>query len=246
MTTCEEHAALDEAINKINSSFDRLEEAHYRIHAMEGSYHRADSFRWELQAFIRAYKEIPQILTMELQNEPGFSNWFKPLHKEVLAEPLIKSFGEMRDGIVHRKMLLPNSQCWVGITKLRGLKLGLNISSDPRLDSELVMNRYIYAIKDNPEDDIMGVIQQDEDTVPCVQRVWRLTAFPDEEVIDLCSRAWLRMSNLIEQVIKWLGVTPPPRSLECRHGEQRVQFMLFDREKLQQTLKEFQAENTIP
>lgn len=246
MTSCTEHAALDLAINKITSSFDRLEEAHYRIHSMEHNYHKADAFRWELQSFIRAFKEIPQILTMELQKEPGFADWFRPLRTAIAAEPLIRSFGKIRDGIVHHEMLLPSSQCWVGITKLRGLKLGFNISSDARLDSELVMNRYIYAIKDDPKDDFMGFLQDDDDTIPCVQRIWRLTDFPEEEVIDLCSRAWLRMSDLIEEVIKWLGVVPPPRNLECRHGEQSVQFMYFDRASLHDTIAEIEADNTNP
>lgn len=244
MAECDEHAelntALDKALALIDSSFDRFQEAHYWIHQMEMNYHLADPFRWSLSAFIKAMKEIPQLLTMELQNEEGFSEWFRPLKNEIQADPIIKSFSKMRDGIVHQKMLLPNSVCHVGITKFRGLKLGFNISSDPRLDSQLVMRQYLYVTRD--DDDFMGILIEDEHTVPCVQREWRFTDFPDEEVIDVCAKVWLRIGRLIEQVVSWLGAAPPPLNLECRHGAQSIQFKLFDRAELRKERAQLKAE----
>ena len=76
-------------------------------------------------------------LNLELQSEEGFSDWFRPLRKEMESDPLIKSLSKMRDGIVHQKMLLPKSECNVGVTEFRGLKIGMKLNSDPRLDSLL-------------------------------------------------------------------------------------------------------------
>lgn len=246
MSHCEEHAelnaALDKALDRITSSFDRVEEAHHWIHLMEQNYHIADPFRWSLSAFIRALKEIPQLIAMELQNEEGFSDWFRPLRKEMESDPLIKSFAKMRDGIVHQKMLLPNSECNVGVTEFRGLKLGMKLNFDPRLDSLLVMHQYIFATRDDDNADFLGILIDDEDSIPCVQRVWRFTAFPDDEIIDLCSKAWLRMGQLVEDVIRWLGATPPPRNLKCRHGTQKIQFKLFERKKLQEEREQMRLE----
>jgi hypothetical protein len=34
-----------------------------------------------------------------------------------------------------------------------------------------------------------------------------------------------------------MGVEPPPLSLDCRHADQKVQFKLYDREKLTAQLR---------
>ena len=49
------------AHTKIESALDRLEEAHFWIHKMEEHYHNADPFRWHLNAFLKALREVPQL-----------------------------------------------------------------------------------------------------------------------------------------------------------------------------------------
>ena len=71
----------------------------------------------------------------------------------------------------------------------------------------------------------------DEDSAPCVEREWRIPQL-DDEVIDVCAKAWLRMGEAIRDVMEWQGATVPPLSLDCRHSSQRVRFKLYDREKL--------------
>ena len=59
-------------LHKIEASLDRFQEAHYWIHMLEEHYHQADPFRWYLNAFLKAIKEVPLLLASELQNEHGF------------------------------------------------------------------------------------------------------------------------------------------------------------------------------
>ncbi len=79
--------------------------------------------------------------------------------------------------------------------------------------------------------DFLGILAPDEDSIPCVQRVWRVSGF-DEDIVALCARAWLRTGETIIEVIRWMDVEPPPLSLDCRHADQKVRFKLYDREKL--------------
>ena len=44
---------------------------------LEKYYDFSSHFRWHLAAYLKALKEIPQLLQMELQNEPGFKVWFR-------------------------------------------------------------------------------------------------------------------------------------------------------------------------
>lgn len=222
-------AALDRALDRIEGAFDRFQEAHFWIHGLESHYHNAAQFRWHLNAFLKALKEVPQLLQMELQHQPGFPGWFRERRRQLSDDPLIAFLSQQRNIVVHRRMLIPNSQCKVGVTEHRGMKLGMGLNVDPREDSDHAMHRYLAVAAERG--DFLGILIPDEDSIPCVQRVWRLSGF-DEEVVEVCARAWLRTGETILEVIRWMGVEPPFLSIDCRHAEQKVQFKLYDRAKL--------------
>jgi hypothetical protein len=46
----------------IENSLDRWQECHWHIHQMESNYHEPDGFRYSVNSFIRAVKEVPQML----------------------------------------------------------------------------------------------------------------------------------------------------------------------------------------
>jgi hypothetical protein len=98
----------------------------------------------------------------------------------------------------------------------------------PLDDSDKAILRCALQFKDH---DFLALITPDEDSVPCVHREWRLQNF-DEELVDLCARAWLRIGDTIEAVLRWQGVDPPPLSLECRHNNHRVRWKLYNRDDL--------------
>ncbi len=39
--------------------------------------------------FLKSLKEVPQLLRMELQNETGFTPWYRDQRKQLNADPLI-------------------------------------------------------------------------------------------------------------------------------------------------------------
>lgn len=233
------HEKLGQALDNLPSAFDRLQEAHFWLHSMEDHYHSADHFRWCLGAFLKCMKEIPEIMEKELQNKVGFKAWFKP-HKVALREDDLNQFLiRKRDRLVHGGMLIPASRCMVGVTELRGIKLGMGFPIDPREDSDMAMIRYLhYLSKGNS--DFLGMLVDDEDSLPCVHREWRIGRY-DEELIGLCARAWLRIGETLKAVVEWLGVTPPPLSLNCLKSTQNVQFKLFNRVELKLELARLKA-----
>ena len=216
------------SLHKIESSLDRFQEAHYWIHMLEQHYHRADIFRWYLNVFLKAINEVPQLLAMELQNEKGFKEWFCNQRERLLADPLIAHFVKQRNLVVHRQMLLPGSSCAVGVTELRGMKLGMRFKTDPHEDSDVAMDRYLCVAREN---DFLGLLIPDDDSIPCVQRVWKLGGL-DGEIVDLCAEAWLRVGKTIGAVLEWLQEDVPRLSIDCLHGHQKVQFKLYRRDEL--------------
>jgi len=221
---------------RISAAIDRFQEAHFWLHMMQQFYHDADPFRWHLNVFLKAIKEVPQIVQMELQNVEGFSAWFRPHYQELKDDELYGLLSKNRDFVVHRGMLVPNTRAVLGVTEGRGMKLGLTLEVHPLEDSVAAMERYLHhAIRDG---DFLGLLTPDEDSLPCVERHWGLKDH-DDELIDLCGKTWLRVGKTLDQVLRWLGEEDVPElSLACLHSNQRVHFRLFQREQL---IEQFEA-----
>lgn len=195
-------------LKSIESSLDRLSEAAWFIRMMEEHYHQADQFRWSLNSFLRAVKEVLQVLTMEVQGRKGVREWLKDEKTKLRDDPLIAFVYKQRDAIVHKTMLKPASKGMVGFTRGRGLKLGIGVAIDPLEDSESAVLRYIYfAAKDK---DFLGLLYMEDDEsgeYTCVQREWRLDKFPDKEITELAAEAWERVARVTLEAATRLGAT---------------------------------------
>jgi hypothetical protein len=140
-------------------------------------------------------------------------------------------------------MLVPKSRAEVGVTEGRGMKLGMSFRVDPLVDSDTGMELYLRSVKRSGNDtiaDSLGILIIADDSLRCVRREWRLTEF-DEELVDLCARAWLRMGGTLEAALRWLGEDPPPQTLSCRSSHQAVLYKTYDREVLIKRLADMPA-----
>ena len=68
-------------------------------------------------------------------------------------------------------------------------------------------------------------------------REWRLLDF-DEELVDVCSRAWLRVGETLADVLTWLGEDAPSQTLMCRRSHQAVRYKTYSRVTLAKWLTE--------
>lgn len=221
---------MADSYERISAALDRFQEAHFWLHMMQQFYHDADPFRWHLNVFLKAIKEVPQIVQMELQNAEGFSAWFRSPRQELAEDDLFKVLSKNRDFVVHRGMLVPNTRAMLGVTEGRGIKLGLTFPVHPLEDSAHAMERYLHHAAKHR--DFLGVLVPDDDSMPCVERYWGLQGH-DEELVNICARTWLRVGETLDQVLRWLGEEEVPElSLDCLHSDQRVHFRLFDRQNL--------------
>lgn len=205
---------------------DRFREAHFWLHMLEQYYHSAEPFRWHLNVYIKAIKEVPDLILMSLQNEAGFRAWYGPKRQALELDPLIQLLSKTRDFVVHRGMLKLHSRGMIGITEGRGLKLGFRFHVDPIEDSDDAMDRFLHFIARSG--DFFGMLTEDEDSMPCVQREWHLPNL-EGELVDVCAQAWLRLGETITEVLLWLGTEPAPLSLDCRHSADRVQIKSYER-----------------
>ncbi len=235
-----------EIFNSLSSSFDRIDEAAWFIRLMEENYHEADKFRWSLNSFLRALKEIMQLVTMEVQGDKGLKKVVTAKKAELSKDPLISFLYKQRDIIVHKSMLKPASKAGVGFTRGRGMKLGLGFPIDPLSDSEIGIKKYInYAAKDV---DFLGILYTEEDgggEYTCVQREWKLEQFPDDEITALAASAWEKVTQAFFDVAGEMGakLVKPTFTLG---NPNHVQFEIYTPEWVKNELehaKKWHAEN---
>jgi hypothetical protein len=90
--------------------------------------------------------------------------------------------------------------------------------------------------------DTLELLRPDDESLPCVQREWRIPPF-EEESLDIAASPWLRVGETIASVLRWFGAELPPLSLDCLHATQQVQFKLYDRSELRQGLMKIKGKN---
>lgn len=109
---------------------------------MEANYHTPDLFRYSLNSFIRAVKEIPQILKMELQNHREYKTVFKPMIDSLRSNEMLSLIQKKRDFIVHQGMLEMLSKGSVGTTEGRGIKISIPFHVAPSESTQEAYERF--------------------------------------------------------------------------------------------------------
>jgi hypothetical protein len=92
------------------------------------------------------------------------------------------------------------------------------------------MQAYLDLVRERG--DFFQILQDDDDSLPAVERRWGLEGLGDEDVVDICSQAWLRVGSLISDVFRELGGPDQAPDLSCRHDLRSVRVRAYSREEL--------------
>ena len=220
--------------SQIEAAMDRWSECHWHIHHMETNYHTPDLFRFSLNSFIRAVKEIPQILKMELQNHPHYKKTFKPLITSLHANDLMSLLHKKRDFIVHQGMMEILSNGCVGTTEGRGIKISIGFNVSPHETTLEAYERFKNICKENKV--IRDAAGPDCDSWPMVRREWKIPEFPDKELLQLSIDSWRLIGNIISDIVINLGGEALDLSFSCRHEPEKVKTMEFSQSEFFKTV----------
>lgn len=213
------------AHSQVEAALDRWLECHWHIHQMEGNYHYPDPFRYALNSYIRALKEIPQILRMELQNHADYRTYFQPAIASARSNALIALLHTKRDFIVHRGMLDVESKGSVGTTEGRGIKISFGFHVNPTESTPEAYVRFKAHCKSDPT--IRSLMGPDCDSWPMIRREWKLPELPETELLEVAVAAWQTTGTLLSDVLVRLRAELLDSSLSCRHEPERMKVMEF-------------------
>lgn len=192
---------------------------------MESNYHIPDAFRFSLNSFIRSIKEIPQILTMELQGENDYRQAIKPQLDQLNANAFFGKLSKHRNFLVHRGMLDILSKGQVGTTEGRGVKIAIGFNIGPHESSDEAYDRYLAACKSDKT--FRNLTGPDCDSSPCIWREWRIQDFPDTELLELAISAWRLIGETISTIVVSLGGENLDLTFSCRHDPEAVKMKMF-------------------
>lgn len=229
-----------EIFKALSSSFDRIEEVAWNIRLMEINYHQSNEFRWSLNSFLRSLKEIMQILTMEVQNDSSLKLKTKGVKEKLCADPLIDYLYKQRDVVVHKSMLKPSSQGMIGWTRGNGMKLGLSYPIDPMDNSSVAMEKYIRLCA-NEGNDLLSCLHFEEDgsgEYSCIERVWRLTEFPDDDVLQLAASAWEKVTKALFQIATDMGAELIEPTFELADSD-KVNMEIYEPEWIKECMDKY-------
>jgi hypothetical protein len=215
--------------SQIEAALDRWSECHWHIHQMEANYHTPALFRYSLNSFLRAVKEIPQILKMELQNYREYGSDFKPLIDSLHSNELFSILHKKRDFIVHQGMLEVQSKGCVGTTEGCGIKISIHFPVAPYETTQEAYERFKELCKKDRF--IRGIAGPDCDSWPMIRREWKVPDFPDKELLELSVDAWRLIGEVISQIVVRLGGEELDLSFSCRHEPEKVKTVEFSQKE---------------
>ena len=178
---------------------DKFIEAHYFVSRMMDEYHDPMPFRYNLNAFLQALRNVTFVLQKEFSHRDSFREWYQERQKTMKDDPLLRKFVDGRNVVVKKRSLELNSKATTGVFRSRTLKLGLAGDVPTHLPSRHLIER--MALKS-------GLIDPDHfaiDEQYGVRREWYAPELGDGNVISLCDLAWVKIGRVLSEAHDFAG-----------------------------------------
>jgi len=209
----------------IEPALDRWSECHWHLHQMEANYHEPAAFRYAANSFIRAFKEVPQLLKMTTQNHSELRKAMENRFKSLSDSDLYKKLKSTRDFLVHQGMLELESRGSAGTTEGPKVKISFPFMVHPWESSDEAYTRYKEVCRTDKM--MRNLIGPDCDSAPAIWRTWIINAFPGRDLLEVAFEAWVKLGELLSAVIEARGGEPLNLSMPCRHNPELVKIKRF-------------------
>lgn len=186
----------------IASTVDKYLESYYFINSMLSNYHDHYAFRFNLNAFIQALRNITWMLQSESNRPDTFAEWYATAQESMKTDDLLRRFVNVRNLIVKQEMLSTKSKAYMGIFRGRKLKLAVGGEVPVFFDTLELLEKAKKFIIGFMLDEAHSVIGEQVG----VQREWVVEAIGDEEVVTLCTRALLKIGDILKSAHSLYGV----------------------------------------
>lgn len=123
---------------------DKLNEAQYFIDRMKETNCYKNAFRYNLSAFLSAFRSITLFMQKEFNSVDGFTSWYKIKQSQMMSDKILKFFNEQRVQTIHvqpisarpsqNQMNIPE----IDLTRLNNFSITSNINKDGIMDNPVL------------------------------------------------------------------------------------------------------------
>ena len=198
---------------------DRFREAHYFVARMMDEYHNPVPFRYNLNAFIQALRNVTFVLQKEFSRRDGFQEWYQERQETMKEDHLLHRFADGRNLVVKQRGLEMHSKVEVGIFRGRTIKFVLSVNEPLHLTSEHLINH--LAVK-------TGLIHPDHHAIDeqyGVRRKWYSPELGEGDVVTLCDLAWVKIGRILSEAHDFAGWHSMP-PIERGHRVENCEVLL--------------------
>ena len=178
---------------------DRFNEAHYFLELMMHQYHSPEPFRWNLNAFIQALRNVTFVMQAELKSTAGFSEWYTGQQTSMKQDPSLRAFVDGRNMVVKERNLLLESSAQIGLFRNRKLKLVLKMPIQTNIPSEYAL-KYLAPKLEFLDDEHWAIGEEYG-----VQREWKASELGTGNVLALCDAAWAKIGKVVSEAHTFAG-----------------------------------------
>jgi len=212
--------AHDDQLCPLPSTHEKCNEAEYFFAKLLEHYHAPDEFRFNLNAFIQAIRNITFMLQSEENKPVGFDDWYAKKQDEMRGNDILRRFVEARNIVVKRSSLAAHSTARSGLFRRRKLKLAFGHELSPMMSTIEALDfakKFTYGMFLDEDHSAIG-----EQTG--VERTWIVSDLGGSEVVATCLQALNYMGELLAEAHRLCGETAryEPVSIDM----QRVQVLL--------------------
>lgn len=179
---------------------DRLAEAQYFLVGMLQEYHNPEQFRWNLNAFLQALRNVTFVLQKQLAHTEGFGTWWSGKQAELRGDELLRAFVEGRNLVVKQGNLEIESKATLGVFRDHRCRAGFTVQVPSEVPSHVLLST--FAPKLEFIDDAHSAIGEEYG----VDRDWIARELGDGNVVDLCDQAWRRVSAVMDAAHQFVGI----------------------------------------
>lgn len=179
----------------ITATVDKFWESWYFLLGMCDNYHDPYAFRYELNAFIQALRNITFMLQSEKSRPSSFDDWYATQQEMMRSDEHLRRFVGARNLIVKQSMLATASKAHVGLFRGRRFKLGMGMELDPFLDSRDLLDKTRKFMIGFMLDEAHSAIGEQVG----IRRTWIVEDIGPNEVIGHCIDALSKMGKLLEE-----------------------------------------------
>ena len=178
---------------------DKFSEAHYFMDRMMVEYHDPMAFRYNLNAFLQALRNVTFVLQKDLAHRSGFQEWYPERQQTMRRDPLLHQFVEGRNIVVKQRSLEINSTAVVGFFRRRTLKLGFPMDVPTHLSSKHLVEN-VAPLSEFIDAEHSAIGEQYG-----VRRDWYAPELGEGNVITLCDLAWVKIGQVLSEAHDFAG-----------------------------------------